>query len=264
MRRLWKNFNKIGRSDRSRFLFRLLLLPSRIRGKKMSRQQSILDALPWVELYRPQTFEDVVGQDAIVNDIKKQLHNLPHMIFSGPCGTGKTTLAQIIVNTLGADTLVLNGSEDNGIDIVRLKIDKFVKHMSLTNKAPFKIVWIDEADNLSDDMMKALRAKIEKYTFNSRFILAVNYESKVIEPLMSRFQKYTFRPITEQDIVKRLRQIAKAEHLKVTDDQLLEIAEISRGDIRKAINHLQRGNFSKSEGDKPQDELDKIFAVARA
>lgn len=243
----------------------------------MDRQQSIFDALPWAEKHRATRWEEVVGQDDIIQDIRKQLHNLPHMIFVGPPGTAKTTLAEIIIRELDVDVLRLNGSEEKGIDIVRNEIDRCVKHSSLwakdknngnNSRVPFKIVFIDEADNLSDDMMKALRAKIEKYTYNTRFLLAVNSDKKITDcasgALMSRFQKYTFRPLDEQAIIIRLKQVAKAEKLKLTDNQFLEVAEGARGDMRRALNTLQRGNYSKAEEGRPVDELDHIFAIARA
>jgi replication factor C small subunit len=241
-----------------------------------TRQQSIYAALPWAEKYRSTTWDEVVGQDETVAEIRKQLHNLPHILFRGPPGTAKTTIAGIVIKEIDADVLPLNGSEDTGIDIVRNEIDRFVKHSSLwekdknngnKHKAPFKIVFIDEADNLSDDMMKALRAKIEKYTYNTRFMLCVNNSKKIEDcaegALMSRFQVFTFRTLKEEDIVKRLRQVAEKERLKLTDAQFMEVAETARGDMRRALNTLQRGNYVQKT-DKPRDELDGIFAMARA
>jgi len=201
----------------------------------------------WIEKYRPKVLDEVVGQDEIVERLKAYVKtkNVPHLMFAGPAGTGKTTCALAMAKELFSDTWKqnfheLNASDERGINIIRGKIKDFARTAPI-GKANFKIIFLDEADSLTSDAQSALRRTIEKYTHICRFILSVNYSSKVIEPIQSRCTVFRFSPIKPEDIKKYMRKIATEEKLEITKDGLETLIFISRGDLRKAINVLQVG-----------------------
>jgi replication factor C small subunit len=194
----------------------------------------------FIEKYRPKTFNDIVGQADTITFIKKHIDNLPHLIFYGKAGLGKTTLALIIANESNSDILELNSSDERGIDTVRGRIMNFIRHSSLKGK---KILFLDESDQLTGDAQLCLRPIMEKYAFNCRFILACNDISKIIEPLQSRCKAFEFKPLDPNDIMLRLRFIADNEFIKASDGDLRNIAIKSNGDMRKAINDLQMEDY---------------------
>lgn len=201
----------------------------------------------WTEKYRPKKLDDVAGQDEIIERLKAYVKtkNVPHLMFAGPAGTGKTTSALALAKELFGDTWKqnfneLNASDERGIGIIRGKIKNFARTAPM-GKANFKIIFLDEADSLTNDAQSALRRTIEKYTHICRFILSVNYSSKVIEPIQSRCTVFRFSPIKPDDIKKYMRKIAQKEKLEITADGLETLIFISRGDMRKAINILQVG-----------------------
>ena len=201
----------------------------------------------WIEKYRPKTLDDVAGQSEIIERLKTyaKIKNVPHLMFAGPAGTGKTTSSLALAKEVFGDTWKqnfneLNASDERGIGIIRGKIKNFARTAPI-GKASFKIIFLDEADSLTSDAQAALRRTIEKYTHICRFILSVNYSSKIIEPIQSRCTVFRFRPIKADDIKKYMRKIASNEKLEITPDGLETIIFISRGDLRKAINILQVG-----------------------
>ena len=212
----------------------------------MSTEFSALDNI-WIEKYRPKTLDNIVGQDEIVERLKaySKTKNVPHLMFAGPAGTGKTTSALALAKELYGSNWKqnfneLNASDERGINVIRGKIKDFARTAPI-GKAQFKIIFLDEADSLTNDAQSALRRTIEKFTHICRFILSVNYSSKVIEPIQSRCTVFRFSPIKPEDIKKYMRKIAENEKLQITQDGLDTIIFISRGDMRKAINILQVG-----------------------
>ena len=221
----------------------------------------------WVEKYRPRNLSQVVGQDEIVARLKSYVKasSLPHLLFAGPAGTGKTTCAIALARELYEDSwrqrfLELNASDERGIGVVRTKIKEFARTATMGDKL-FKIIFLDEADALTPEAQAALRRTMERYTQTCRFILSCNYSSKIIEPIQSRCAVFRFRPIKAEDMGRHLRTLAAKEGLKMTDDGVEALLYISEGDMRRAINSLQ---VAATMGGKIDAEtLYKVTSTAR-
>ena len=199
----------------------------------------------WTEKYRPSTFEEIVGQEDILKRVKSLTNslNVPHMLFAGPAGTGKSTLAIIVAKILFGNLwrenyLELNASDARGIDVVRQEVKSFARTKSLGN-VPFKIIFLDEADALTKEAQQALRRTMENYTGTCRFIMSCNYSSKIIDPIQSRCVVFRFKLLEKKDIEKRLRIIAQNEKLSLDEKSIEALYEGSEGDCRRAINILQ-------------------------
>ncbi len=199
----------------------------------------------WTEKYRPDKFEEVVGQQEIVRRVKSlvQALNIPHLLFAGPAGIGKSTLALIIVKELFKEHwkdnyLELNASDERGIDVVRQKVKDFARTKALGN-VPFKAIFLDEADALTKEAQQALRRTMENYTNTCRFILSCNYSSKIIDPIQSRCVVFRFKLLEKKDIATVIRRIGEKEKLKLAEDVFDTLYESSEGDCRRAINLLQ-------------------------
>ncbi|MGC8610681.1 MAG: replication factor C small subunit [Thermoplasmata archaeon] len=199
----------------------------------------------WVEKYRPVKLDDIVGQNLIVERLKAYAKekNMPHLLFAGPPGTGKTTSAIALAIALYGEDWKnnfheLNASDERGIDVVRTQIKDFAR-TAPAGDVPFKIIFLDEADHLTADAQAALRRTMEKYSKTCRFILSCNYSSKIIEPIQSRTSVFRFRALTEDEVIQRLKYIAQNEKIMVDMDAYKAIYAITNGDMRKAINLLQ-------------------------
>ncbi|MFH1636865.1 MAG: replication factor C small subunit [Candidatus Woesearchaeota archaeon] len=199
----------------------------------------------WTEKYRPTTFKEVKGQDKIVERVEAfvKQKNMPHMLFSGPAGIGKTTLALVTAKQLFGDSwrrnfLELNASDDRGIDVVRNTIKDFARIKTMGD-FPFKIIYLDESDSLTKEAQQALRRTMENYVGSTRFILSCNFSSKIIDPIQSRCTIFRFRPLSKEEMKKVINNIAKAEKLKIGGEAIDSLYEISGGDVRKVTNILQ-------------------------
>ena len=199
----------------------------------------------WTEKYRPSTFSEVEGQDEIIKRIEPLTNtlNIPHLMFAGPAGVGKSTLALVIVKELFKDTwkenyLELNASDERGINVVREKVKSFAKTKSLGN-VPFKVIFLDEADALTPEAQQALRRTMENYSSSCRFILSCNYSSKIIDPIQSRCVIFRFKLLEKKDIGKVLQKISDKEGLTLNPNAIESIYEGSEGDCRRSINILQ-------------------------
>jgi len=219
----------------------------------------------WVEKYRPDKVEEIVGQDAIVERLIGYVatKNMPNMLFAGPPGTGKTTAALALSRGLFGENwhinfLELNASDERGINVVRGKIKDFARTQAMGGG--FKIIFLDEADALTKDAQNAMRRTMERYSNVCRFILSVNYSSKVIEPIQSRCAIFRFRPLKDEDIKNRLIHIKNKEKLKVEDDGIDAILYLGRGDLRKAINLLQSAS---AFGDITEEVIYQVGGMVR-
>ena len=199
----------------------------------------------WTEKFRPVEFSELVGQEEIVKRVESLVNslNIPHLLFAGPAGTGKSTLALIIVKTLFRENwkenyLELNASDERGINVVREKVKNFARTKSL-GKVPFKIIFLDEADALTPEAQQALRRTMENYSNTCRFILSCNYSSKIIDPIQSRCAIFRFKLLEKKDIEKVIKKIVEREKLSVAPTVMEMLYEGSEGDCRRAINILQ-------------------------
>ena len=213
----------------------------------------LMDNTIWIEKYRPREFEEIIGQDKNINMLNKMISNgsLPHLIFHGKSGTGKTSTIMSIANKLYGNkktfmVMKLDASDDRGINTVREEIKGFADKMTPFNNG-VKLIILDEADSMTYEAQFALRRIIEKYSDNTRFCLICNYENKIIPPIKARCVNIRFYPIKKNIIINRLLKICSLEKINYTDECIESIAIISNGDLRKAINMLQSVSMMRNK-----------------
>ena len=219
----------------------------------------------FVEKYRPKSFKDVMGQEKIIPRIKAFIESksMPHLLFTGPAGVGKTTLSLIISNELFKEDrnhnfLELNASDERGIDVIRNKVKDFARTKSIRD-VPFKVIYLDECDSLTKEAQQALRRTMENYSNSCRFILSCNYSSKIIDPIQSRCSVFRFKPLSLENMKEIVGKISEKEGLNVENDAIKALYEISNGDVRKLENTLQSCSVISKEINR-----DLIYEVASA
>ncbi|MEN3048382.1 MAG: replication factor C small subunit [Candidatus Caldarchaeales archaeon] len=209
------------------------------------------EGIPWIEKYRPKTLAEVIDQEQIVRALRGVLEtkNVPHMIFAGPPGVGKTATAHAFARDLYGERYVedghfleINASDERGIDVIREKVKTFARTIPMAGPG-FKILLLDESDMLTAEAQHAFRRVMEQFSGTCRFVLAANYLNRIIEPIQSRCAVFRFRPIDESGVRQMVERVAKAEGLGVEDRALAALYDVSEGDLRKVLNVLQTASI---------------------
>jgi replication factor C small subunit len=238
-----------------------------------------MSELMWVEKYRPKKLSDLVNQKSVVNRLSQMLKSageMPHLLFAGPPGTGKTTTALCVARDILGEymrdyTLDLNASDERGINIVRERIKTFARYADRRTGVPFRIIILDESDEMTNDAQTALRRIMEESSRVCRFILICNYSSGIIEPIQSRCAIFRFVRLEEKDVIDYLRKICKIEKIRFTEKALLFIYDETEGDLRLAMNILQSSavlgevnieNVHKTAGISGRNQIGELVNLA--
>jgi len=193
----------------------------------------------WVEMFRPTTLENYIGNEHLKEKVQRYIdtQDVPHLLFYGRAGTGKTTLAKIIANSVDADIMYINASDENNVETVRTKVKGFASTIGFKK---WKIIILDESDYITSNGQAALRNLMETFSKNTRFVLTCNYVEKIIDPIQSRCQTFEIHPPSKIDVAKRIVQIMKELDVEFTNQDLAHIINLTYPDIRRVLNSCQR------------------------
>jgi DNA polymerase III delta prime subunit len=202
------------------------------------QEEQKVDNSLWTEKYRPYKLEDYVGNEHLKSKVEGYLEtgDVPHLLLYGKAGTGKTTLAKLIVRSLDCDYMIINASDENNVETVRNKVKNFASSMGFKK---YKIIILDEFDYMSQNAQAILRNLMETFSQHCRFILTCNYIEKVIDPIQSRCQTFQIIPPTKKDVAVQISKILNSEGVKFEPKDLVPIIDSAYPDIRKVINTCQ-------------------------
>ncbi len=193
----------------------------------------------WVEKYRPNTLDNYIGNDHLKSKVENYLKSgdLPHLLLYGKAGTGKTTLAKLLVNNIECDYLYINASDENNVDTVRTKVKNFASTVGFED---MKVIILDECDYITPNAQAALRNLMETFSKHCRFILTCNYVERIIDPIQSRCQSFQIIPPSKSEVAKHLHNILIQENVIDSPEDIKILVESSYPDIRRVINAAQR------------------------